>query len=62
MWKTLIFVIIITLIVSYEKDKVVRHGSQIRPHEAAAGRSLAPALHSKTGLTMSRTHEEYVLT
>ena len=39
------------------------NGSQIRPHEGAAGRSLAPELHSKAGLRIcSRTHEELVLT
>ena len=42
---------------------VVRRKSFIRPHEAAAGRRLAPALHSKAGHRIcSRSHEECVLT
>ena len=41
----------------------LRHGSQIWPQEAVAGRNLAPALHSKACLTIcSRTQEEFVLT
>ena len=42
---------------------LLRRKSFIRPHIAAAGRSLAPALHSKAGHRIcSRSHEECVLT
>ena len=41
----------------------LRRKSFIRPHKAAAGRRLAPALHSKAGHRIcSRSHEECVLT
>ena len=39
------------------------HKSFIRQHKVAAGRRLAPALHSKAGHRIcSRSHEEFVLT
>ena len=42
---------------------VLRRKSFIRPHKAAAGRRLAPALHSKAGHRIcSWSHEECVLT
>ena len=41
----------------------IRRKSLIRPHKAAAGRRLAPALYSKAGHRIcSRSHEECVLT
>ena len=40
---------------------MVRYESFIRPHKDAAGRRLAPALHSGHRIC-SRTHEEFVLT
>ena len=41
----------------------IRHENQIRPHKGTAGRSLAPALHSKAGLKIcSPSLEEYLLT
>ena len=43
--------------------KKLRRKSFIRPHKAAAGRRLAPALRSKAGHRIcSRSHEECVLT
>ena len=45
------------------RHKSLRRKSFIRPHKAAAGRRLAPALYSKAGHRMcSRSHEECVLT
>ena len=42
---------------------LLRRKSFIRPHKAAAGRRLAPALHSKAGHRIcSRSHEVCVLT
>ena len=38
---------------------LLRHGSQIWPHEAAAYRNLAPSLHSKAGLTICSHIQEY---